>query len=124
MDYSSIIVSVIPRSSLLGFEDLKPLELVNSFMDYAFSDDALAYLGAQLITDNYTSLSHLKARSISFTTEGYYNLVIESADDSNMYQIAYYGQESKTQKELPEVLSIMSSFQIKGVTDTSVLGTT
>jgi len=120
MDYSSIIVTVIPRSSLLGHSDLSALELVDSLMDSVFSEEELVYRGARLITDNYTSLSGIQARSVSFTTQGFYNLVIESADDSNVYQFAYIGQESKVQKELPEVLSIKSSFQIKGITDTSL----
>ena len=120
MDYSSIIVTVIPRSSLLGHSDLSALELVDSLMDSVFSEEELVYRGARLITDNYTSLSGIQARSVSFTTQGFYNLVIEAADDSNVYQFAYIGQESKVQKELPEVLSIKSSFQIKGITDTSL----
>ena len=92
-------------------------------MDSVFSKERLAYHGAQLVSDNYTSLSGIQARSVSFTTQGYFNLIIQSADDNNMYQIAYTGQESKVEKELPEVLSIISSFQIKGITDTAILST-
>ncbi len=124
MDYSSVIVTVIPRSSLPGSDGFSAMELVNSYMDSTFSEESLAYHGAQLISDNYSSLSGIKARSVSFTTQGYYNLVIQSADDSNMYQIGYIGQESKFQKELPEVQSIISSFQIKGISDIPLLSTT
>ncbi len=123
MDYSSIIVTVVPRSSILGSSHLSALELVDSLVDFAFSEERLAYHGAQLISNNYTSLSGIQARSVSFTTQGYYNLIIETADDSSLYQIAYTGQESKVQKQLPEVLSIISSFQIKGITDTPILPT-
>ncbi|MGC2427184.1 MAG: PsbP-related protein [Nitrososphaeraceae archaeon] len=123
MDYSNVMVTIVPRSSLLGSSGLSALELVDSLMDSVFSKERLAYHGAQLVSDNYTSLSGIQARSVSFTTQGYFNLIIQSADDNNMYQIAYTGQESKVEKELPEVLSIISSFQIKGITDTAILST-
>lgn len=123
MDYSNVIVTVIPRSSLIGSSHLSALGLVDSLMDYAFSEETLTYNGAQLISDNYTSLSGIQARSVSFATQGFYNLIIQTADDSNLYQIAYIGQESKAQKELPEVLSIISTFEIKGLIDTAILST-
>lgn len=117
MGYSIIIVTSIPKSSLLGSSTLSGLELVDSFVDFAFSEERLSYYGAQLIADNYTSVSGNQARSVTYTTLGYYNLVINTADDSNLYQISFVGQESKYQEELPEVLFIISSFKIKGTSD-------
>ena len=121
MGYSIIIVTSVPKSSLFGSSDLSGLELVDSFVDFAFSEERLSYYGAQLMADNYTSVSGIQARSVTYTTGGYYNLVINTADDSNFYQISYVGQESKYQEELPKVLSIISSFQIEGSTDTGNL---
>ena len=121
MGYSIIIVTSVPKSSLFGSSDLSGLELVDSFVDFAFCKERLSYYGAQLIADNYTSVSGIQARSVTYATGGYYNLVINTADDSNFYQISYVSRESKYQEELPEVLSIISSFQIKGTTDTGNL---
>ncbi|HEY7108487.1 MAG TPA: PsbP-related protein [Nitrososphaeraceae archaeon] len=121
MDYSLITVTVMPRESFFGSSDLSALELVDSIVEYAFSQERLAYYGAQLIADNYTSISGTKARSISFTTDGYYNLVINSADEKNVYQLSYTGQESKVQEELTEVQSIISSFKIKEMSDGLIL---
>ena len=117
IDYSQFVVFVKPRSSLPGSDVFSAMELVNSFIDYTFSEESLANRGAQLLSDNYTSLSGIQARSVSYTTqgEGDHNLVIVTADDSNIYEIAYYGQESKFQKEFPEVQAIISSFKIKGL---------
>jgi hypothetical protein len=121
MGYSIIIVTSVPKSSLFGSSDLSGLELVDFFVDFAFSEERLGYYGAQLIADNYTSVSGIQARSVTYTTGGYYNLVVSTADDSNFYQISYVCQESKYQEELPEVLSIISSFRIEGTTDTGNL---
>lgn len=123
MEHSVIGVVVVPRSSLPSSNDMSPSELVNSFVDYFFSREALSESGAELITDNYTSLSGIQARTVTYTEGGYYNLVINIADESNMYQISYNGQESRYQKELHEVESIISSFKIKGTSDTSILST-
>jgi hypothetical protein len=50
MGYSIIIVTSVLKSSLFGSE------LVDSFVDFAFSEERLGYYGAQLIADNYTSV--------------------------------------------------------------------
>lgn len=123
MGHSVIVVTVMPRSSLLGSNDLSASELVDSFVDFTFSAEKLSEYGAQLIADNYTSISGIQARSVSYTTGGYYYLLLSSADESNMYQITYVGQESRYQKELHEVQSIISSFKIKGINDTPILST-
>ena len=117
MGHSVIAVIVVPRSSIPISRELSASELVDSFVDRFFSQEKLSENGAQLLTDNHTSLSGIQARSVSFTDGGHYNLLIHSADDINLYQIGFVGQESKYQKELPEVQSIISSFQIKGTTD-------
>jgi hypothetical protein len=78
-------------------------------------------MGHNLLRTITPLFSGIQARSVTYTTRGYYNLVMNTADDSNFYQISYVCQESKYQEELPEVLSIISSFRIEGTTDTGNL---
>src|SRR4029078_529206 len=72
-------VTVVPRSSLSGSSNLSASEMVDSFVDYSFSSEKLKYIGAQLLADNYTSLSGIPARSIFYTKDGYYNTHVNSA---------------------------------------------
>lgn len=113
MGHSVLSVTVVPRSSLPGSISLNASGLVDSFMDYSFSSEKLKYIGAQLLADNYTSLSGIPARSIFYTKDGYFNMLANSADLDNMYQIGYRGQISKYERELPEVASVIDSFEIK-----------
>ena len=69
MDYSNVMVTISPIISIRLWR-ADTLELVDSLMDSVFSKERLAYHGAQLVSDNYTSLSGIQARSVSFTTQG------------------------------------------------------